>query len=62
MSLLIQTGKNSGLRTIQAMQDPTTSTGEQTTFEEDSAALTSQIHMQVQPQQVPVSEEFCQLD
>ncbi|MPC28687.1 Zinc finger protein 341 [Portunus trituberculatus] len=51
-------GKNSGLRTIQAMQDPTTSTAEQATFEEDSTALTSQIHMQVQPQQVPVSGSY----
>ncbi|KAK8391153.1 hypothetical protein O3P69_017070 [Scylla paramamosain] len=51
-------GKNSALRTIQAMHDPTTSTGEQATFEEDSTALTSQIHMQVQPQQVPVSGSY----
>lgn len=53
--LLTHTGKSSGMRTIQALQDHATGPGEQTTFEEGKVALANQIHMQVQPQQVPVS-------
>ncbi|XP_050734218.1 zinc finger protein 341-like isoform X2 [Eriocheir sinensis] len=51
-------GKNSGLCTIQALQDHTTATGEQATYEDDKATLANQIHMQVQPQQVPVSGSY----
>ncbi|KAG0729204.1 Zinc finger protein 341 [Chionoecetes opilio] len=51
-------GKSSGLCTIQALQDHTGAPGDQATFEEDTTALTSQIHMQVQPQQVPVSGSY----
>lgn len=43
------------MRTIQALQDHTTATGEQATYEDDKATLANQIHMQVEPQQVPVS-------
>ncbi|XP_071552954.1 LOW QUALITY PROTEIN: zinc finger protein 341-like [Panulirus ornatus] len=52
-------GKNSGLRALQASQGPSPVTAtDQSGFENESAALANQIHVQVQPQQAPVSAGY----